>query len=92
MKKLYRLKDGVDIKELAKYGYRFRPECFACMKEVKKTSRKKTNVWISEYKERFVCVVNSVSFRLPRTIYSFGKNEMPYIQDLLDAGLLEKVK
>lgn len=104
MKKQYRLKDGVDFEELEKYGY---SPCYGSLyKDYTKTvNRTKRTISAAMIKNRLcenvfdrdptpnrrVYIIDA-SPNNRRFTFVFGKNELPYIQDLLDAGLVEEVE
>ena len=91
MKKQYKLKDNVKIDELKKYGYEMLYGMFYRYwgKTVKETKTKETMVAVRDYfKTVDVYVFDKLHFDYKR-IFGFGKNELPFIKDLLDANLLE---
>ena len=96
MKKQYRLKDGVDFEELEKYGY---SPCYGSLygffsKTVENTSKSLKAVVVHvqiEKEENFVYLIH-MHGNARDSLYFFGKNELPYIQDLLDAGLVEEME
>lgn len=106
MAKQYRLKNGVKLQELEKYGYAGTNNMFFKLYEklVKTTPKTKIFININDFYEHCAerCGPNvsiykrmrneDGTYRYMRQKWSFGEKEIPYIQDLLDAGLLEEAK
>ena len=93
MKKQYKLKDNVKIDELKKYGYEMLYGMFYQHwgKTVKETKIKTTVVIVRDYfKTLDVYIFDKIHMDYNRT-FGFGKNELPFIKDLLDADLLEEL-
>lgn len=91
MKKQYKLKDNVKIDELKKYGYEMLYGMFYQHwgKTVKETKTKETKIVVRDYfKTVDVYVFDKLHFDFKQT-FGFGKNELLFIKDLLDANLLE---
>ncbi len=89
---MLKIKDNVDLKELEKFGYRIFDEAFGYVKTIEKGMFSGTIIRI--YKRDKEIEQCYLSDKLVRNVFIWHKDELnkENIQDLIQAGLVEKVE
>lgn len=86
---MYKIKDGIKLRELQNYGYKYygnynRGDQWLKEQEIIRGGKDLGGILVQEWGE--------ISFRFPYIKEIIYPSIEPYIQDLITAGLIEKVE